>query len=179
MKSLNLNIETNEQMLKELPESQSVVKTEPNDETIQTEISVSLLENKDKLFSFDSKTQEMLKSEKLLSILSHLIPTGQHSFELCEEHGLSHSKTFKINLKIAKSIWQTSSSSWLCSLSTNELRNSISTNLQRNESILINETDTEYVFTGSGMSKKIAKSNAARLALEVLFGIKLRAPGKF
>jgi dsRNA-specific ribonuclease len=142
-------------------------------------MSIFYQENKDNLFSFDSKTQEILKNGKLLSILSHLIPTGQHSFELSEEHGLSHSKTFKINLKISKSVWQTSSSSWTCSLSLNELTNVISTNLEKSESILINETETEYVFTGSGMSKKIAKSNAAQLALENLFGIKLRAPGKF
>ncbi len=177
-KSFNLNEEENKQMLKEMPEIRSVLKQEQNKESHRTEIPISDQETKDNMFAFDSKTQEIVKSGKMLSILSHLIPTGQHSFDLCEEHGLSHSKTFKINLKITKSIWQTSSSSWTCSLSINELRSIISRNLKNSESILINETETEYVFTGSGMSKKIAKSNAAQLALENLFGFKLRAPGK-
>jgi dsRNA-specific ribonuclease len=126
--------------------------------------------------ALDSKTKEILASKNTLSILSHLLPQKQYEINVIDEEGMSHSKIFKTELKIFKTVMQ--SSNFLSLFNVRVVNNQIAVGLSRVNSILVTENESEYIFYGLGNSKKVAKSKSAKLALENIFKIKLEADGR-
>ena len=102
-----------------------------------------------------------------MNILNHLL-SAEYTFTLLRETGMSHSKLFKMELKIDKSVFTRSNVFTTVDLS----------NLKTNDSLLFTEDLTSYCFIGFGPSLKNAKSRAAQLALEFLFDIKIISSGK-
>lgn len=128
------------------------------------------IEPKIKLNVYDNKTREIIATKMPMNIFNHMLSSTQHySFTLLSETGMSHSKLFKMELKIDKTVFNEYSVSTIVDISS----------LKTNDSLLFTEDHKEYSFIGFGPSLKIAKSRAAQLALEFLFNIKITSPGEY
>jgi dsRNA-specific ribonuclease len=118
--------------------------------------------------AYDLKTREIIATKIPMTIFSHMLASTQnYSFNCLSETGMSHSKLFKMELRIEKNCFDSPSIVTTVDLKT----------LNANESLLFTEFQNEYSFIGFGPSLKLAKSRAAQLALEFLFDIKITSPG--
>ncbi|RNA21987.1 double-stranded RNA-specific editase 1 isoform X4 [Brachionus plicatilis] len=118
---------------------------------------------------FDLKTKEIIATRNPLTILNHLLPKKPFIDNLIEESGQSHSKIFKVEIRLnKKEILE----------SKLQLKVDVS-NFVRNDDqnlSLFKDVGDEFIFYGIGSTKKIAKSRAAQYLLEILFNIKLTSP---
>lgn len=125
-------------------------------------------ESKNLKTAYDLKTREIIATKVPMTIFSHMLASTQnYSFNCLSETGMSHSKLFKMELRIEKNCFDSPSVVTTVDLKT----------LNANESLLFTEFQNEYSFIGFGPSLKLAKSRAAQLALEFLFDIKITSPG--
>lgn len=106
--------------------------------------------------NLDPKTIEVIATRNSLVILNHLIPKTSYKDYVIAETGL-----FKVEINVKKEL-----------ISNGSLESSSTST----ESALFKETSEEFIFFGLGNSKKIAKTRAAQLLLEVLFNIKTTNP---
>lgn len=122
--------------------------------------------------SFDQKTKEIITTKNPLIILNHLLPKKLFNDNLIEESGQSHSKIFKVEIRLNKKELIDSN------LQIKDEILNFTDNHNQNLSLFKNTVD-ELIFYGKGSTKKIAKSRAAQYLLEILFDIKLTNPGKY
>ena len=118
--------------------------------------------------TYDAKAREIIATKNTMIILNHMLPSSEYTFTLLRETGMSHSKLFKMELKVEKSVFTKSNV-----FTTVDLNN-----LKTNDSLLFTEDVNDYFFIGFGPNLKSAKSRAAQLALEFLFDIKIAATGR-
>lgn len=143
---------------------ESIHDSDMNTDSVQARIEEVKVNKKT---TYDLKTREIIATKMPMSIFNHMLASVQsYNFNLLSETGMSHSKLFKMELKIDKNVFTESSVFTTVDVS----------NLKAGDSLLFTETHTEYSFIGFGASLKIAKSRAAQLALEMLFDIKITSP---
>lgn len=121
---------------------------------------------------FDPKTKEIIATKNPLSILNHLLPKKLFNDNIIEESGQSHSRIFKVEIRINKQDLADSN------LQIKHEIFNLTDNHEQNLSLFKN-TEDELIFYGKGSTKKIAKSRAAQYLLEILFNIKLTNPGNY
>lgn len=121
---------------------------------------------------FDLKTKEIIATKNPLIILNHLLPKKSFTDNLIEESGQSHSKIFKVEIRLNKNELND------CKLQFKFDFSSFVRNDEQNLS-LFKDVGDDLIFYGIGSTKKIAKSRAAQCLLEILFNIKISTPGKY
>jgi len=112
----------------------------------------------------DAKTQEVIASRNVLSILNHMLQTTDYAFNELEENIQFNNKFFKVELAIQKN----EKFYARCSGYEEHLRN-----MNASKSKLIFESRTEYRFHGQASNKKSARLRSAQLALEKIFDLRI------
>jgi dsRNA-specific ribonuclease len=109
-----------------------------------------------------------LKSDNVPSLFNYLVPNEFCLYNLRNEAGTSHSKTFETELRVMKNFPE--------SPRTLIYKTQPPRAVDKNNA-LIKETADELFFLGMGKSKAASRINALRIAIEFLFTIKLEKHG--
>jgi len=117
----------------------------------------------------DTKTQEVIASKNVLSILNHMLQATDYIFKELEENVQFNSrecrnKLFKVELVIQKN------EKFYTKCSGYEEHY---LNINASKTKLIFESDTEYRFHGHASNKKSARIRSAQLALEKIFDLRI------
>lgn len=127
----------------------------------------------------DVKLREVISTNNPLSIVNHLMNGMVEFVELkteLENGAEIGCKQFRVELKVQKQLFF---AKYAPSANTGDASCTDAAKLNIKESIYLRETESEFIFSGSGSSKKNAKHKAALISLELLFNIKHNNHRKF